>query len=98
MLTTDLLLWHARHVCREEMPTDHPAGVRSMELDPGYLTLADLDAALGERRSLPLMPFTDRKWWYEVREPGAPFTCSVFAASPDEVKVSGLMLRQDPAR
>lgn len=96
MLTADLLLWHARHVCREEMPTDHPAGVRSLNLDPGFLTLADLDRALGERRDLPLMPFADRQWWYHVREPGAPFSCSVFASSPDGVKLSNVMLRQDP--
>ena len=33
--------------CHEEMPTDHPAGVRSLDLDPGGLALADLDTALG---------------------------------------------------
>ena len=96
MLTTDLLLWHARHVCREEMPTDHPAGVRSLDLDPGFLTLEDLDRALGERRSTPPMPFADRQWWFQVREDGAPYSCSVLAASPDGTTVSRLMLRQDP--
>lgn len=97
MLTTDLLLWHARHVCREEMPTDHPAGVRSFDLNPGFLTLAELDRALGERRDLPRMPFADRVWWYQVRVPGAPFSCSVFAASPDDDRLSNVTLRQDPA-
>ena len=97
-MTAELLLWHARHVCREQMPTDHPAGIRSMDLQPGLLTLAQLDEALGERRACPLMPFQDRMYWYEVHVPGAPYSCSVFASTPDEVKVSNLMLRQDPTR
>lgn len=96
MLTTDLLLWHARHVCREQMPTDHPAGVGSLDLAPGLLTLADLDRALGERRDVPPMPFADRRWCYRVREPGAPFSCSVFASTPDDVRLSNITLRQDP--
>ena len=96
-MTTELLLWHARHVCRELMPTDHPAGVRSLYLDPGFLTLADLDRVLGERQDSPRMPFADTVWWYQLREAGAPYVCSVFAASPDGERLSRLTLRQDPA-
>ena len=95
-MTTDELLEQARRWCTEPMPTDHPAGVRSLDLDPGGLTLADLDAALGERRVMPPMPFADRVWWFQVREDGAQFCCSVFAASPDEHRLSRITLRQDP--
>jgi hypothetical protein len=95
-MTADELLSHARRVCRELMPTDHPAGVRSIDLVPGDLTLADLDAVLGERRDSPRMPFADRVWWYQLRENAAPYVCSVFAASPDGHRLSRITLRQDP--
>ena len=95
-MTIDELLAQARRWCHEEMPTDHPAGVRSIELDPGGLTLADLDAALGERRPVPRMPFADKPWWYAVTDEGAPHLCSVFAYTPDDERLSRILLRQDP--
>ena len=95
-MTIDELLAHARRWCQEEMPTDHPAGVRSLDLQPGALTLAELEAALGERGWTPRMPYADPVWRFTVREDGAPYACSVFAASPDGVRLSNVILRQDP--
>lgn len=95
-MTIGELLAHCHRWCHEEMPADHPAGVRSLDLDPGGLTLADLDTALGARRASPRMPFADRQWWYLHDEAGAPYCCSVFAATPDDVHLSNILLRQDP--
>ena len=97
-MTTEELLAQCRRWCHEEMPTDHPAGIRSMDLKPGGLSLADLDAALGERSPCVPMPYADRVWWFQVREEGAPYCCSVFASTPDEVRLSNILLRQDPQR
>ena len=95
-MTAAELVSRARRWCHEPMPTDHPAGVRSLDLDPGGLTLADLDGALGERRDTVPMPFADRVWWYQVHEEDAPYCCSVFAATRDGERLTRVTLRQDP--
>ena len=98
--TAEEVLARAREVCARRLPTDHPAGVRFFEVDPGGLTIGDLDAVLGERSLLVPMPFADRASAYTVQVEGAPFRCTVHAytkGAPEwSSRLARLGFRQDP--
>ena len=73
-----------------------------LDLEPGVLTRADLDATFGEGRDVPRVDY-DRPFVlvYEVAVAGAPSRCTLFVRFPGrpergDAAVSGLTLRIDP--
>ena len=94
-MTPEDVLARAHSVCVGLLP-DTAGGVKSLDLEPEVLTLAELDAVLGEHRALPPMPFADRIHAYTpIEVSGARHRCTVFAAAGSDGRVSRITLRQD---
>jgi hypothetical protein len=95
-MTAEQVRARARAVCSEELP-DTVNGVKSFDLHPESMTLADLDPVLGARSQLPRMPYADVVYAYPVVEvAGAPYGCTVFAAVTRDGRISRVTFRQEP--
>lgn len=95
-MTAEQVRARAEAVCSEELP-DTVNGVKSFDLHPESMTLADLDAVLGEHAQIPRMPYADVVYAYApITVPGAPYGCTVFAAVARDGRVSRVTFRQEP--